>query len=176
MYAPMFTCGIGGRSMEFQNPDMVRPGERPGIPRPPIYDLESWRYSQSHGSPPDRLPYGPVQWDRSVLPAHRTGAPGPALPPSGVDLSHAGHIRDDFRGLGPRNYRRSDERITEDVCDGLTEHPMVDASDLEVQVKDGEVTLKGTVADRRSKRLARDIADSVASVRDVHNEVTIGTR
>ncbi|HET8649986.1 MAG TPA: BON domain-containing protein, partial [Gemmatimonadales bacterium] len=92
---------------------------------------------------------------------------------NGVDLSRAGHVRDDFRGQGPRNYRRSDQRITEDVCDGLTEHPMVDASDLEVQVKDGEVTLTGTVPDRRSKRLARDIADSVAGVRDVHNEVTI---
>src|SRR5262245_32238876 len=35
-------------------------------------------------------------------------------------------------GRGPRGYRRSDDRIREDVCDRLCEHGFVDASDIEV--------------------------------------------
>jgi hypothetical protein len=78
-----------------------------------------------------------------------------------------------FAGRGPRNYRRSDARIEEDVNERLTAHPGIDATEIEVRVNDGEVTLAGTVDDRRSKRLAEDIADSVSGVRDVHNELRI---
>lgn len=38
-------------------------------------------------------------------------------------------------GRGPKGYQRSDERIREDVCDRLTEHPAIDASEIEVEVK-----------------------------------------
>lgn len=77
------------------------------------------------------------------------------------------------RPRGPKNYRRSDTRIMEDVCDRLGQHPDMDASDLEVEVKDGEITLKGTVPQRYMKRLAEDIADVIPGVQDVHNEVRV---
>ena len=77
------------------------------------------------------------------------------------------------RGRGPRGYRRSRERITEDVCDALTWHSDLDASDIEVDVDDSEVTLRGTVESRWAKRLADDLAESVIGVRDVHNRLTI---
>ena len=38
-----------------------------------------------------------------------------------------------------------------------------------VRVDDCEVTLEGSVRDRREKRLAEDVAERVAGVRDVHN-------
>ena len=78
-----------------------------------------------------------------------------------------------YTGLGPRNWRRSDDRITEDINERLTQHPDVDASDIELKVEDGEVTLRGHVEDRRTKRLAEDIAEDVSGVRDVHNEIKI---
>ena len=49
----------------------------------------------------------------------------------------------------------------------------VDASDIEVEVKDGEVTLKGTVEERWMKRLAEDIAEVVPGVHDVHNQIRV---
>jgi osmotically-inducible protein OsmY len=58
-----------------------------------------------------------------------------------------------FRGRGPRGYERSSERIYEDVCEGLTEDDRVDASQLEVDVENGIVTLRCTVPDREHKKL-----------------------
>lgn len=81
-----------------------------------------------------------------------------------------------YRGKGPRGYVRSRERIREDVCDRLTDDPGVDASNIEVEVQDGEVTLSGTVSDRRQKRRAEDCADTVGGVTHVQNNLRIDAR
>jgi hypothetical protein len=78
-----------------------------------------------------------------------------------------------YAGRGPRNYRRSDERIREDVNDYLARNPDLDATDVDVRVDNGEVTLSGVVEDRGAKRLAEDIADDVSGVTDVHNDLKI---
>src|SRR5690606_33268259 len=52
------------------------------------------------------------------------------------------------RGRGPKNYTRTDQRITEDLCERLTDDDDVDAGDIEVMVKDGVATLTGTVPRR----------------------------
>ena len=77
------------------------------------------------------------------------------------------------RGRGPRGYQRSDERIHEDVCDRLAAHGAVDATDIEVKVEKCEVTLTGTVPDRRTKRLAEGVAEGVRGVVDVHNQLRL---
>src|SRR5690606_30612427 len=74
---------------------------------------------------------------------------------------------------GPRGYRRSDARIREDVCEAMTEHPMLDCSDIEVAVEEGEVILTGTVGEWRFKRLAEDIATDVRGVTDVLNQIRL---
>jgi osmotically-inducible protein OsmY len=76
-------------------------------------------------------------------------------------------------GRGPKGYRRSDERIREDVSDKLMEHPDLDASEIEVKVSNGEVTLSGLVDSRWAKRLAEDIAESSTGVRDVMNQLRV---
>lgn len=81
-----------------------------------------------------------------------------------------------FRGRGPKNWRRSDERILEGVSERLTDHDDVDATDIEVLVENAEVTLTGMVSSRHEKRLADHIAWSCPGVEDVHNRLTIGDR
>lgn len=76
-----------------------------------------------------------------------------------------------FAGRGPRGYQRSDERIREDVSERLAQHGQLDASDVEVQVVGGEVTLTGSVPSRHAKRLAEDVAECVFGVREVHNQL-----
>ena len=78
-----------------------------------------------------------------------------------------------FAGRGPRNYKRSDERIREDVNERLTQHPELDAIDIDVRVSNCQVVLMGVVEDRRAKRLAEDIAEDVWGVDDVRNELKV---
>lgn len=78
-----------------------------------------------------------------------------------------------FTGVGPRGYQRSDDRICEDICDRLAQHGQIDASDVDVDVNNGEVTLKGNVDNRRMKRMAEDVAETVSGVRDVHNQLHV---
>lgn len=80
------------------------------------------------------------------------------------------------RGKGPKGYTRSDDRIREDVCDCLTDDPMLDAGEIEVQVKNGEVTLSGTVSDRLAKRHAEDMIERVSGVKDVQNNIKVKER
>lgn len=79
----------------------------------------------------------------------------------------------DHRGKGPKGYRRSDERIAEDVNDRLTEDDAVDATEVEVTVREREVTLDGTVDSRMAKRRAEDCADAVSGVEHVQNNLRV---
>jgi hypothetical protein len=78
-----------------------------------------------------------------------------------------------YAGRGPRGYKRGDERIREDVCDRLTDDSRIDASDVDVAVKDGEVTLAGSVRSREEKRFAEDLIEHVSGVRDVNNNLKV---
>ena len=119
------------------------------------------------GDRPYRSPYStsPHEW----LPRPHHEPPGRA--PVVYDEWEA--TRGPYEGRGPRGYRRSDERIFEDVCERFTEHGLLDPSDVEVNVRGGEVVLSGTVATRAEKRLAEDIADLVFGVVEVHNRLRV---
>jgi hypothetical protein len=82
-------------------------------------------------------------------------------------------LRAEHRGRGPKSYKRSDGRIHEDINDRLTDDPYVDASDIEVSVKDGEATLSGFVTRKEDKRRAEDIADAVSGVKHVQNNLRV---
>jgi osmotically-inducible protein OsmY len=61
----------------------------------------------------------------------------------------------------------------EEVNDQLTAHAHIDPSDVELKVQNGEVTLTGTVDDRQAKQLAEDVAENVAGVTEVINQIRI---
>ena len=76
-----------------------------------------------------------------------------------------------FAGLGPRGWRRPDERIAEEIVQRLTDADWLDASDVEVEVSDGVVTLAGEVETREERRAAEEIAAEVSGVVDVVDEL-----
>jgi osmotically-inducible protein OsmY len=76
-------------------------------------------------------------------------------------------------GRGPKGWKRSDERVRDDVSEVLERHHEIDASEIEVKVENGEVTLSGTVEDRRAKRLAEDIIEGMPGVTEVHNQIRV---
>lgn len=147
------------------------------------------RNGRDYATPRERAAYGYAGEDDAGL---YYGGPEPDEPPRPqrrVDLrweesdpvlmhdrrrlaeSERGH-----RGRGPRGYRRSDERILEDICDRLTEDPLIDATDIEVTVRNSEAVLDGTVTDKLTRRRAEDIADCVSGVVVVINNLRIERR
>jgi hypothetical protein len=68
---------------------------------------------------------------------------------------------------GPKGWQRRDDRIHDDVCAHLTADGHVDASEIEVIVHHGEVTLSGTVSDSAQRERAIHIAGNVRGVIDV---------
>ncbi|HEY4056711.1 MAG TPA: BON domain-containing protein [Kofleriaceae bacterium] len=79
------------------------------------------------------------------------------------------------RGKGPQGWTRSDERIKDQVCEALTDHEHIDASGIDVEVKNGDVTLSGMVPDRDTKRAAEDCAERIAGVKDVTNQLKVSS-
>ncbi|MBV8760093.1 MAG: BON domain-containing protein [Deltaproteobacteria bacterium] len=102
--------------------------------------------------------------DQSGYRQHQTGFGGA----QGLDLRQGSH-----RGKGPKGFAMSDDRVRERVCEALHEDHDIDASDIDVSVSNGEVTLMGTVEDRQTKRMAEDCVLQCAGVRDVHNQLRV---
>jgi hypothetical protein len=76
-------------------------------------------------------------------------------------------------GRGPRGYKRSDERIQDEVSDRLEDDDWLDASDIDVRCEEGVVILEGTVKNKEAKRRAEDLADSCKGVKDVMNRLRV---
>lgn len=76
------------------------------------------------------------------------------------------------RGTAPKSYKRSDERIQDDVCERIMDRG-IDASDVDVKVKDAVVTLTGEVEDRSDKHRIEQIAAEVFGVQDVENQIRV---
>jgi BON domain-containing protein len=78
-----------------------------------------------------------------------------------------------YAGRGPKDYRRSDDRIREEICDIFTDDPRLDPGDVTVKVENGDVTLMGTVSTRDQKRQAEELAERISGVRDVSNQLRV---
>jgi osmotically-inducible protein OsmY len=136
----------------------------------PVYgpEVEEFRRSVGHGGRGER------NWlDRAADEVRSWFGDGEAGQRRRNYDAHEGRGTGKFRGRGPKNYRRSDERIREEINDRMTENEWLDASDVETVVLNGEVTLTGSVDSRYAKRLAEDIADSVAGVTNVQNNLRV---
>lgn len=76
-------------------------------------------------------------------------------------------------GKGPKGFKRSDESIKEEVSEVLYTHPGVDASEIEVVVHEGIVSLSGSVISRKMKRTAEGVIEFLPGVKDVMNMLKI---
>ncbi|MEM5430788.1 BON domain-containing protein [Cupriavidus oxalaticus] len=77
------------------------------------------------------------------------------------------------RKAGPRGYQRSDDRIRDQVCERLSYARGIDVSDVSVDVKDGVVSLTGTVRERGQKYYIEDLADGTYGVKEVNNDIRV---
>jgi osmotically-inducible protein OsmY len=115
------------------------------------------------GESPQRHESGSHWWDRAAQRVERWMG--------NVDRERSWEAN--HRGKGPKGYTRSDERIRDDVHDRLTEDPYIDASEVEVRVEGGEITLNGVVDSRRAKHHAEHCIEDISGVRHVQNNLRV---
>lgn len=133
----------------------LRRGRWPEVP----WSEEAGAYQQGRG-------YGAFTDDDEAGVSYR--APGTLGIRHGNDVVTS-PLPSKLEGRGPRNYFRSDTRIREQVCDALTDHDGVDATDIEVAVQDAHVTLTGSVPEREMKRTAEAAVEACRGVQEVSN-------
>ncbi|CAG9167408.1 hypothetical protein LMG23992_00802 [Cupriavidus laharis] len=142
-----FRKGRGGGSGDF--PRHAQPGR--GRPA----------YDENRGS-------GSEDWGQSFSGGQRVYPDDPGY--RGRSPAFSGAAR---RPVGPKGYRRPDERVREDVCERLAMNPYVDVSDVSVEVSDGVVMLEGTVHERREKYVIEEISEAVFGVTEVENRLRV---
>lgn len=69
--------------------------------------------------------------------------------------------------------RREDTFIYEDICEALLNDPYVDATNIEVYVEDGIVTLKGHVESRGMKKDAELCIEHIQGIEDIFNMLNL---
>ena len=69
--------------------------------------------------------------------------------------------------------RTTDEDIRRDIEESLARNAYVNPATIEVRVRDGIVTLTGTVDDYLAYRTAEDIANYTSGVIEVNNNLVI---
>jgi osmotically-inducible protein OsmY len=77
------------------------------------------------------------------------------------------------RGKGPKGYTRSDDRLKEIICEKLTDDPMIDASEINVEVTSQIVKLTGTVDDRSTKYDVEELIERCGGVKDIDNQLRV---
>ena len=86
-------------------------------------------------------------------------------------IGQTSHVPDVFNEPRGHGSTRHDAEIAQDVCRRLGEHGSLDAHEVKVEVKNGEVTLGGRVSDEPARHVAELIADAVPGVRGVVNRL-----
>jgi osmotically-inducible protein OsmY len=148
----------GARYRDFDHP------EWPGQDDEPYFGTGS-HYGGGFGTAPSSR--------ASAAGAH--GAPGYAREGSWSDESDWGleqQSAESFRGRGPKGYTRTDERLRETICERLTDDPRIDASDIEVDVQQQKVTLRGSVSDRRTKYAVEELVE-YSGATEIENQLRV---
>ncbi|ASD63508.1 BON domain-containing protein [Bdellovibrio bacteriovorus] len=76
-----------------------------------------------------------------------------------------------FGSTSSKDMDVSDSNISDEVEQTLALEVDIDIADVEVIVTQGEVTLRGIVADRKMKRFVEEHVSRCSGVKDIHNDL-----
>jgi hypothetical protein len=131
--------------------------------RPEESSRERQQYGRQYESQSFDQPYPPgFQGDFGSSQRGRSGFGREGYAESGV-----------HRGKGPKGYTRSDERLKEVICEKLTDDPMIDASEISIEVTGQTVKLTGTVDDRSTKYEIEELVERCGGVQDIDNQLRV---
>lgn len=115
--------------------------------------------------------HNPGFTDAGAFPDMRSWGSGPGLGGWGAEGEPGASAQPYPRG--PKGYKRSDELILDDLYQRLRELPELDATEVELEVLNGIVILKGTVPQKFMKRRIEEVADEIPGVVDIDNGIRI---
>lgn len=78
-----------------------------------------------------------------------------------------------FKRIGPKNYKRPDRLISDEIFNFLTWDDRIDATEIDFSVKDGIVKLYGTVDTGRTRRLIDEMVENILGVTEIYNELKV---
>lgn len=84
------------------------------------------------------------------------------------EFQHSGPPRD----TDPENLERSDDRITELLCERLHDDPDLDASEVIVSVQGGRIKLEGTVDSLPTRKAVENVAEQFG-VQDLQSDLRV---
>jgi BON domain len=142
------------------------PEEATGVgPRSPAAPPQN---ISSEGGHPDR--YGNVAPGRYGAYGYSSGPGHPACYESDARAPRISTAADAHPDSQPPARTRADERLRELIRQRLTEDPSIDASDVSMEVKEGEVTLFGTVESARTRADIEQCVENCGAMR-IHNHL-----
>jgi hypothetical protein len=86
---------------------------------------------------------------------------------------HKNAIDGNHKGKGPKGYRRTDDLIKEDICEALYRNTGVDASEIEIFVKDGVVKITGFVTSPEQKMMAESAIENLTGIDEIFNDLSV---
>jgi len=151
----------------------------------PEYPDEAARRGSSRGAVPNGNPWRPVEPDEK--PGRVEAGPLETQVSSwdyadgSLDDTQPGCPVPEANPLGEPTYEPAivsastdaDERIGRDIGDVLATSKSLEGTHLLVEVEDGEVYLRGTVADRAVRGEVARLCSSVRSAKQIHNDLDV---
>ncbi len=134
------------------------------------------------GSEDDAPSYGDWQRHSSGATSGARGQEGLGFPGEGTwgEEQYTAERREEQgrRGVdsGARARRRPDETLAREIREILTKDPELEATEIEVEVEGGAVTISGVVDDTDARLLAEELVESLPGVREVHNTLRVERR
>jgi hypothetical protein len=158
--------GPGGFSDQYDNTKFKsvdrdqHPGSVTSVPFEDEYDLMDLNFTPRHG-------------EAYYYPGKRSEPSRDADLGKGAAGTSWNSGLQNFSGLGPKNWKISDEKLHDRVCEVLLKSSEVDASEIDVVVEDAVVTLKGSISSKGMRRVAEDLVGSIPGVVDVFTQLKI---
>jgi osmotically-inducible protein OsmY len=159
---------LGGPARDRRERANRRPGSARGTGGGGGYSTLGGGVYPDEGAPEDAPRYGDWQRHSSGATSGARGQEGLGFP--GERTWGEEQYREDRQEAG---VRRPDEQLAHEIHEILTNDPELDATDIEVVVQGGAVTLSGAVHSTDSKLLAEELVESLPGVRQVHNRLTV---
>lgn len=77
------------------------------------------------------------------------------------------------QATGPQNWERPDDVIQDEACEIIWRDQSCDPTTIEVSVKDGVLTLKGTVASDKMKQNAEEKLKNLIGLKGLRNHLEV---